>query len=578
MAIARLVAGSGEVMLLGLVRVAPDETLSGSALQARQVRQVMRQQEDGGRTRSLGHVRVSTQPIDELFNAVREEDPELLILEYPCHFEALGAGLEEALQRSPCDVAIVRGPIAGKPENILVPLRGGPYAELALRISLSITRNTDARITSLHITPTHTVKSHEAPFRGLAYVLAHLPEVTALQVQTDQPAEAILDASQGKDLVVLGATVQPQKAAVTVGPVAERILRESLAGVMVVKTRRSLPDDLQSERMGQTAISVLVDKWFAENTFHADEFSEMGQLLALKRQQGVTISVAMPALNEEVTVGNVIHTIKAALMDDVQLLDEIVLMDSDSVDATRMIASELGVPVYIHQQTLPNYGARRGKGEALWKSLYTTRGDILIWIDTDIANIHPRFVYGLLGPLLVNPRLQFVKGFYRRPLRVGDRVQAGGGGRVTELTARPLLNLFFPELSGIIQPLSGEYGGRRKALESLPFSSGYGVEIGLLIDVLEKFGLNAVAQVDLLERIHHNQPLESLSKMSFAIIQTVIRKMERRFGRNVLEEVNKTMKLIHYEGGRFSLDIEEIAELERPPMIELPEYQEKVLT
>jgi glycosyltransferase involved in cell wall biosynthesis/nucleotide-binding universal stress UspA family protein len=547
-------------------------------LQARQVRQVMRQQEDGGRTRSLGHVRVSTRPIDELFNAVREEDPELLILESPCHFEALGAGLEEALQRSPCDVAIVRGPIAGKPENILVPLRGGPYAELALRISLSITRNTDARITSLHITPTQALKSYEAPFRGLAYVLAHLPEVTALQVQTDQPAEAILEASQGKDLVVLGATAQPQTAVVTVGPVVNRILRESPAGVMVVKTRRSLPDDLQSERMGQTAISVLVDKWFAENTFHADEFSEMGQLLALKRQQGVTISVAMPALNEEVTVGNVIHTIKAALMDDVQLLDEIVLMDSDSVDATRMIASELGVPVYIHQQTLPNYGARRGKGEALWKSLYTTRGDILIWIDTDIANIHPRFVYGLLGPLLVNPRLQFVKGFYRRPLRVGDRIQAGGGGRVTELTARPLLNLFFPELSGIIQPLSGEYGGRRKALESLPFSSGYGVEIGLLIDVLEKFGLNAVAQVDLLERIHHNQPLESLSKMSFAIIQTVMRKMERRFGRNVLEEVNKTMKLIHYEGGRFFLDIEEIAELERPPMIELPEYQERVLT
>jgi glucosyl-3-phosphoglycerate synthase len=537
----------------------------------------MRQQEDGGHTHSLGHVRVSPQPINELFNAVREEDPELLILEYPCHFEALGTSLTEVLQRSPCDVAIVRGPITSKLENILVPLRGGPYAELALRISLSITRNTNARITSLHINPTQTVKGHEAPFRGLAYVLTHLPEVNALQAQTDQPAEAILDAAQGKDLVVLGATVQPKNAGVTVGPVTERILRESPAAVMVVKTRRSLPEDLQSERMGQTAISVLVDKWFAENTFHADEFTDLNQLLALKRQQGVTISVAMPALNEEMTVGNVIHTIKSVLMDTVPLLDEIVLMDSDSVDATRMIASELGVPVYIHQQTLPNYGSRRGKGEALWKSLYITRGDILVWIDTDIANIHPRFVYGLLGPLLVNPRLQFVKGFYRRPLRVGNRIQAGGGGRVTELTARPLLNLFYPELSGIIQPLSGEYGGRRKALERLPFSSGYGVEIGLLIDVLEKYGLNAVAQVDLLERIHHNQPLESLSKMSFAIIQTVIRKMERRFGRNVLEEVNKTMKLIRYEGGRFSLDIEEIAELERPPMVDLPEYRGKLL-
>jgi glucosyl-3-phosphoglycerate synthase len=344
---------------------------------------------------------------------------------------------------------------------------------------------------------------------------------------------------------------------------------------MVVKTRRSLPDDRESERMGQTAISVLVDQWFAENTFHADEFADLDQLLALKRQQRVTISLALPALNEEDTVGDVIQSVKSALMDAVPLLDEVVLMDSDSTDRTRQIAAGLGVPVYIHQHTLCRHGARRGKGEALWKSLYTTCGDILVWIDTDIVNIHPRFVYGLLGPLLANPRLQFVKGFYRRPIRVGDRIQAGGGGRVTELTARPLINLFYPELSGVIQPLSGEYGGRRKALERLPFSSGYGVEIGLLIDVLETFGLDAIAQVDLLERVHHNQPLESLSKMSFAIVQTVIRKLEARFGRDVLEEVNKTMKLIHYEGGRFFLEIEEIAEQERPPMIELPEYQER---
>jgi glucosyl-3-phosphoglycerate synthase len=535
----------------------------------------MRQQEDGGRTRSLGRVRVSTQPLDELCTAVEEEDPQLLILEYPCHFEALGASLAEVMRRSPCDVAIVRGPIVSPLRNIFLPLRGGPYAELALRIALSITRNTNARITSLHITPTQPASGHEAPFRGLAHVLAHLTEVNALQVQTDQPVDAILDAAQGKDLIVLGATVQPQGAGVTIGPVTDRILRESPAGVMVVKTRRPLPADTQSERMGHSAISVLVDKWFAENTFHADEFTDLRQLLALKRQQGVTISLALPALNEEGTVGNVISTVKLALMDAVPLLDEIVLMDSDSTDSTRQIAAGLGVPVHIHQQTLPQYGARRGKGEALWKSLYTTRGDILVWIDTDIANIHPRFVYGLLGPLLVNPRLQFVKGFYRRPLRVGDRIQAGGGGRVTELTARPLINLFYPELSGVIQPLSGEYGGRRRALECLPFSSGYGVEIGLLIDVLESFGLDALAQVDLLERVHHNQELESLSKMSFAIIQTVIRKMEKRLGRDVLEEVNKTMKLIHYEAGRFSLEIEEIAELERPPMSQLPEYQEK---
>ncbi|HUH99153.1 MAG TPA: glucosyl-3-phosphoglycerate synthase, partial [Anaerolineales bacterium] len=217
--------------------------------------------------------------------------------------------------------------------------------------------------------------------------------------------------------------------------------------------------------------------------------------------------------------------------------------------------------------------ARRGKGEALWKSLLVTRGDIIVWVDTDIVNIHPRFVYGIIGPLLLNPQVQLVKGFYRRPLKVGDKMQAGGGGRVTELTARPLLNLFYPELSGVVQPLAGEYAGRRAALERIPFFSGYGVETGLLIDIYERYGLNAIAQVDLLERIHHNQHLEALSKMSFAIIQTIFHKLESRLGSAVLEDVNRSMKLIRYNNNGYFLEVEEIAERERPPMLEVEEYQ-----
>ena len=267
-----------------------------------------------------------------------------------------------------------------------------------------------------------------------------------------------------------------------------------------------------------------------------------------------------------------IQSIRGALVEDAPLLDELVLIDSNSADATRQIAARLGVPVHIHQELLPQYGARRGKGEALWKSLYVTQSDILVWIDTDIVNIHPRFVYGVIGPMLVNPAVQFVKGFYRRPLARGKKLEPGGGGRVTELVARPLINLFFPELSGVIQPLSGEYGGRREALERLTFFSGYGVETGLLIDVFEKYGLSAIAQVDLLERIHHNQPLEALSKMSFAILQAVIRKLEKRFDFFVLEEVNKTMKLIRSVEGGYYLEVEEVVEQERPPMIQLAEY------
>jgi glycosyltransferase involved in cell wall biosynthesis len=293
----------------------------------------------------------------------------------------------------------------------------------------------------------------------------------------------------------------------------------------------------------------------------------------LKKRRGLTVSLALPSLNEEATVGRVIRTVKKRLMDEIPLLDEIVLIDSNSTDRTREIARRLNVPVYVHQQLLPDLPAREGKGEALWKSLLVTRGDILLWIDTDIVNIHPRFVFGILGPLLRYPHIHFVKGFYRRPLKVGTKTQAGGGGRVTELIARPLINLFYPELSGIVQPLSGEYGARRSFLEQIPFFSSYGVETGLLIDAYEKFGLSGIAQVDLLERIHHNQPLEALSKMSFIILQAFLRKLEKRYGLRMVEDVNKSMKLVRETSGTYSLDVEEIIEAERPPMAEVPAYQ-----
>ena len=573
---ARYIAGQGEVVLVGLVKAQEEESLSAAANQARQVRKLMRRYSKLEGVRSVSNVQVSTNVVEELTSYVKDKpQSDLLLLEWPCHFEALGVTLEEVMHWTHCDLAVIRGPLPEDPKNLLVPIRGGPYAELAVRISLAVARSTQTSVTTLHITPTTSSVESASTFNGLAHILPQLPEINPIEIHTDYPVEAILSEAGEYDMVVIGASTQPAERE-DFGLVAEHILQESPVAVMVVKAYRPYPAEQDEELLGQSAISILVDKWFAENTYHADEFSNLGYLLALKRNQDVTISLALPALNEEETVGKVIRTIKTALMDKVPILDEIVLMDSNSTDQTRQIASELGIPIHIHQETLSQYGSRPGKGEALWKSIYVTHGDILVWIDTDIVNIHPRFIYGLLGPLLLNPGLQFVKGFYRRPIKVGDRIQAGGGGRVTELTARPLLNLFFPELSGLVQPLSGEYGGRRSALEQLPFSSGYGVETGLLIDILERFGLNAIAQVDLRERIHHNQPLESLSKMSFAIIQTVIRKLERRYGRDMIADVNKTMKLIRYEPGRFFLEIERIAEQERPPIIDLPEYARRL--
>jgi len=572
---ARAIAGEGDVVLMGLVYVPESASLSGAAVHAQEVRQTLKRLSDEKHIHRWTEVHATHQPWDEILKVVEKEKPDLLILEYPCHFETLKATPTEVLSHPLCNIAIVNSHISDDLKNVLIPIRGGPYAELALRTVLSMRRFSQLDITSLHMVPADAAQKQDAAFRGIERVLRNLPEVKKQNVVTDNPAEVIFEAARRFDLIVVGASTRPADEVTTIGPVAERIMRESQCGVIVVKTKWSLLPNPASEEAGQTAISVLVDKWFAENTFHADEFQDLNDLLSLKRERGLSISLALPALNEEETVGNVIQTIKQSLVLDIPLLDEIVLIDSNSEDRTREIAQGLDIPVYIHQSVLPKYGSRRGKGEALWKSLYCTQGDIVIWLDTDIVNIHPRFAYGLIGPLLLQPDIQFVKGFYRRPLKVGDKIQAGGGGRVTELTARPLLNLFYPELSGVIQPLSGEYGGRRTALEQFSFFSGYGVEIGLLIDMFDKFGLNAIAQVDLQERIHHNQPLEALSKMSFAIIQAVIRKLESRYGQNILENVNKTMKLIRYEQESFMLDIEEIAEHDRPPMIELPEYRER---
>jgi glucosyl-3-phosphoglycerate synthase len=562
-----------EVILVGVVRVGPGEQLSAGAARAREVRRTLRLivASAGGQARARARVLVSTAPWTDLREMLLADPPDLLVLEWPEHLQALAADTDEVLASAPCDTALVRGPLPAEIRRVLVPVRGGPFAELAVRIGL---RLRPGRPTVLHMTPPGRGQP-DAPFSGLERVLRRLPEIDLQSQETTDPAATILGMAGGYDVIVLGTSARVSDRRPTLGGVATRLLHESPTAVVAVRTRQPLPASSADAVSGVHAISILVDKWFAENTYQADEFSDLDQLLALKRRSGLSISLALPALNEEETVGRVIRTLQRALQVRAPLVDEIVLIDSDSTDQTREVARRLGVPVHIHQQLLPELGPRAGKGEALWKSLLVTRGDLVIWIDTDIVNIHPRFVFGILGPLLLDRRIQFVKGFYRRPLRVGDRMQAGGGGRVTELTARPLLNLFYPELSGVIQPLSGEYGGRRTALEQLPFFSGYGVETGLLIEVLERFGLPAIAQVDLQERIHHNQSLEALSKMSFAIIQAVIAKIERRYERAILDDVNKSMKLIRYQDGEYQLEVDEVVERERPPMASLPAYRDR---
>ena len=230
------------------------------------------------------------------------------------------------------------------------------------------------------------------------------------------------------------------------------------------------------------------NSWLNKNTFHYADFRDLERLVAQKEKKKISISLCLPTLNEEKTIAKEIVIMKSELMTRYPLLDEIVVVDSGSTDRTRKIAREYGADVYEAADILPQLGHFRGKGENLWKALYITRGDIIVYLDADIKNIHHRFVYALVAPLLLYDGIKYCKAFYDRPIATSKNImRSTGGGRVTELVIRPLFSLFFPELTQIIQPLSGEYAGFRDVLEKIPFPIGYGIETSLILDIYERW-------------------------------------------------------------------------------------------
>ncbi len=249
--------------------------------------------------------------------------------------------------------------------------------------------------------------------------------------------------------------------------------------------------------------------------FHRDDL-DPARLVGAKR--GRRVAVCLPAHNEAATVGSIVASIRSELVDDLGLVDDLVVMDDRSTDATAAVAASAGARVVRTADVLAEVEGAPGKGAALWKSLVATDAELVVWCDADVVDFDPRFVAGLVGPLLLQPEIALVKGFYERPLR-GHR---GEGGRVTELVARPALSLLFPHLAGIVQPLGGEYAGRRDVLEQVPFVGDYGVELGLLIDVAALVGTGAIAQVDLGVRTHRNRPLAELGPMAAAVLRTAL--------------------------------------------------------
>jgi len=318
--------------------------------------------------------------------------------------------------------------------------------------------------------------------------------------------------------------------------------------------------------------------WINSHTFHHSAFANIKKLVEAKEKKNLKISLCLPTLNEENTIAKEIIIIKSELMTKYPLLDELIVIDSGSTDKTVKIAQDYGADVFPASEILPDLKEQyRGKGENLWKALYVTTGDIIVYLDADIKNIHHRFAYGLIGPLLLNDDIKYVKAFYDRPISIASqKIRPSGGGRVTELVIRPLFSLIYPDLSQIIQPLSGEYAGYREIFEKVAFPIGYGVETSMLIDIYEQWGLDIIGQVDLDRRVHRNQDTLALGRMSFGILQTFFKRLSKKNTDKILNDaLFNTMVQFQITEGKYKPSFYEIKEQERPPIINLKEYKTK---
>ena len=309
-------------------------------------------------------------------------------------------------------------------------------------------------------------------------------------------------------------------------------------------------------------------RWLRRRTYSGSAF-DASRLSVEKRRQGTTVSVVLPALDEERTVGSIVAAIRAVLVDGTGLVDEVVVVDSGSTDATAEVAARAGAHVVRACDVLPERGDVPGKGEALWKSLHVTHGDLVVFVDSDLLSFTPEYVVGLLGPLLTDPTVGFVKALYDRPLNTVEGLVPTGGGRVTELVARPLLGALWPHLSGFVQPLSGEYAGRRELLDSVPFVSGYGVELGLLIDLADVAGVDALAQVDLGSRQHTHQTDAALGRMAGQILQTALARCS-----GVAVPGESLVQYVRTESGIEAVNWD-VGVLQRPPMRTVAAYRER---
>ncbi len=570
LATALLGGGAGRVIALGVVEVPDSQAYSQAAARARELRRRLQALcaglPDAGQVEVRSTVRVSRRAWQGIRRVALQEQVDLVVLGWAG--EVFGTTLAAIVREPPADLAIVRGARLDRPlRRLLLAVRGGPQAELAFRWAAALAEALNLQVTVLNVRPRGQSLQERARaehvFAGVARLAERRPRFSVLTVRAEDPEAAIVAEARNHDLLVLGATAEAGEVAEEpLGTIPERIARRVEIPTIIIRTRQPLQVHFRELREPPT---LLVEQWFAENTFHAREFSDLADLVRLKRQQGLTISLVLPALNEAESIGGVVRTFREYLQEEVPLLDEILVVDSGSTDGTAEVARAHGAEVYLDREIRPDLGTFPGRGEALWKSLFVARGEIIAWVDAGIKNPHPKFVYGLVGPLLREPRLVYVKGYWRLP--GGLEPDPDGWSEadpVTEVLVRPALNMLLPELSGFILPLSAEHAGRREALLEVPFLTGPAVELGLLIDIYGRYGLDRVAQVDLEEKVEHPRRAAP-ARVAFAVLQGLLRRLESRRRLEVLVGLSPSLKLPHYDPEGLYLEVIEIQQQERPP-------------
>ena len=395
-------AAGDDVLLASVIEVPEGEALASAQPEAKRIRRELGLLVPPGAA-ARTQVTVGRQGWDAIVELVGKERPDLLVVGWRRPgWDLLGTTIEQILRSPPCDVAVVKGAFA-RARRVLVPVRGGRYADLAVRVATSWARASGGSVTMLHV---RAPGSRRSPTLYQIVGERALDErVERLITRTGDAAAVITDELGTQDAIVFGASGR-DNAKDPIGPVGHAIIATAKAAVVVrtaVPVASPLllpPTSLPLDRAARSkAVGELVDAWFVRNTFTSSEFADLAKLVDAKERQNLRVSVVLPTLNEEETIRKVIRAIRSRLVDRIRLVDELVVIDSRSEDRTREIAEDEGIPVFIHDEILTECGTYRGKGEAMWKSLQVTKGEIVVWIDTDVTNTHPKFVYGILGPL-----------------------------------------------------------------------------------------------------------------------------------------------------------------------------------